>query len=83
MPKARFNRHAARALIERSDFPSRAAFAKYIEVSPGTLTDVLGPEDDATVKPRREPSIELVKKMTRGLAVPVPTLLDAHDEVSA
>ncbi len=82
MSRARFNRHAARALIERSDFPNRAAFAKAIGVSAGTLNDVLGTEDNAEVPPRRQPSVALVRKITHGLAVPLPTLLNSYEEAS-
>lgn len=73
-PTELFNREAFVALLDRSHYASPSDFAKRAGISPGALHDIttVRPGED---KPRRTPSLAMVKKLAAELKVPLPALL--------
>lgn len=70
----RFNRDSTVEIIERSNYPSRKAFADAVKVSPGTLHDIL------SSKPRRQPSDDLIRRIASELKVPITAIIHAPEE---
>lgn len=73
----RFNRDSFVALLERSNYPSRAAFAEAVGISPGALHDI------AATRPRRQPSDELIRRLAVELKVPVTAIIADPEEAVA
>lgn len=69
-----FHREACVEILDRSNYPSRKAFAAAVGVSPGSLADVLN-VDDVTGRPRRTPSTDLIRRIAAELKVPVTAII--------
>lgn len=62
----RLNRWALIALLDRSDFESRSAFARAAAIPPATVTQVTSGERDA--------SVQVLRRMAAALDVPVEAI---------
>lgn len=69
----RFNRFAFVEILDRSGYPSRAAFARAVGMSVGALHDI--------VSGRRQPSSEMIQRFSRELKAPIPALI--HERQAA
>lgn len=69
------------AILERSNYQSNADFARAVGISPGTLHDLTAIDED-TGRPRRAPSMTLVRRLAVELRIPVTALLHAPEAVS-
>lgn len=78
----RINPEAASALIDRSGYPSRAAFARAVGVSQGALHDVLV-RDPYTHTTRKGASPALIKRIAGELKVPVTAILQDPEAVAS
>lgn len=78
----RFNRDAFVEILDRSGYASRTDFARAAGVSAGTLHDITT-IDSATGRPRRAPSLTLVKRLASELKVPLPALLHDPESVAS
>ena len=77
----RFNRDAFLAILERSNYPNRAAFAKAVGISAGALSDITNVA--STGRPRRHPSPELIRRFATELKVPISALLHDPEQVAS
>ena len=81
MPKPSFNRDAFNAILQRSDFETPADFAREVGISPGALHDISALQ--STGKPRRTPSMSMIRKLASGLKVPITALINDPNAAEA
>ncbi len=71
--KQRLNKASLGALIDRSGYGTRTAFAAAVGISTGTLSDLLSG--------RRQPSLALTERLSAELKVPVTAILINPEEM--
>lgn len=70
-----FHRDAFVEILDRSNYPSRAHFARAVGISPGSLHDIL------STSPRRNPSDALILRLAAELKVPVTAIITEPQKV--
>lgn len=71
----RFHRPAFVEILDRSNYKSRADFARAVGMSPGALHDI--------ETGRRAPSDDLIRRLASELKVPLPALLADPEQVAS
>lgn len=72
-----FNRDAFVEILDRSNYASRADFAREVGISPGALHDI------AASRPRRQPSDDLICRLAAELKIPVTAIICSPESVAS